>query len=176
MDFIRTLRLRGTAAAEEELPDAAAVAAWVGEFGPWEPGTCAAAPGHDARARELREAIHELITAARSAAGAGSCSPRARETVNNAAALPVPAPRLEPSGRLSWHAAEPVLATLALVARDALDLVTSPAIGRVHECAGPGCHALFLDSSRPGTRRWCSMNTCGNKVKKEALRSRRRQD
>jgi predicted RNA-binding Zn ribbon-like protein len=88
------------------------------------------------------------------------------------AAPPVPAPRMDPAGRLSWDAEDPVAATLSLLARDALDLVTSAAIERVHECADPKCGALFFDGSRPGTRRWCSMNTCGNKAKKHALRTR----
>ena len=88
------------------------------------------------------------------------------------AALPVPTPRLEESGLLRWEADDPVLATLALIARDALDLVTSPAIGRVRDCASPDCKAMFLDGSRPGSRRWCSMNVCGNKAKKSALRGR----
>lgn len=55
------------------------------------------------------------------------------------------------------------------MARDALDLVTSPALGRVRACAGADCGALFLDTSRPGTRRWCSMNTCGNKAEESRL-------
>ncbi|MEU7880960.1 CGNR zinc finger domain-containing protein [Microbispora bryophytorum] len=33
----------------------------------------------------------------------------------------------------------------------------------------PGCAGLFLDTSRGANRRWCSMNTCGNKVKKARL-------
>ncbi|MDV9173795.1 CGNR zinc finger domain-containing protein, partial [Streptomyces sp. W16] len=67
---------------------------------------------------------------------------------------------------------DPVRATLALVARDALDLATSPPLTRVRDCAGPTCGALFLDTSRPGNRRWCSMGTCGNRAKKETLRGR----
>ena len=46
------------------------------------------------------------------------------------------------------------------------------AIERVRECAGPECRALFLDTSRPGSRRWCSMDFCGNRVKKDAMRAR----
>ncbi|WP_428993809.1 CGNR zinc finger domain-containing protein [Actinomadura verrucosospora] len=30
-----------------------------------------------------------------------------------------------------------------------------------------------MDTSRPGTRRWCSMSTCGNRAKKDALHTRR---
>jgi predicted RNA-binding Zn ribbon-like protein len=86
----------------------------------------------------------------------------------------VPVPSLDASGRVQWRAADPVTATLALIARDALDLVTSAAITRVRECAGPRCGALFLDGSRPGTRRWCSMGTCGNRAKKTTLRDKAR--
>ncbi|MEU4196525.1 CGNR zinc finger domain-containing protein [Kribbella sp. NPDC026611] len=174
LDFIRTLRHGGTADVEEELPDPAALLAWVrqfgpaGQFGPEE----STGEGQDARARVLREAIYELITAARGQAGVASCPAQARETVNEMAALPVPAPWLDPAGRLRWGADDLVVATLALVARDAVDLVSSTAIGRVRHCAGHDCRALFLDSSRPGTRRWCSMNTCGNKSKKDTLRDR----
>jgi predicted RNA-binding Zn ribbon-like protein len=181
LDFIRTLRHRGTGHAVEELPDLTAVAAWVTQFGPCpaplerpEPpgaGTDAPAPA-DALARELREAVHQMIVAARGPDGAASCPADARRTVNRAAALPVPSPQMGGTGNLTWQTSAPVQATFALIARDALDLVTSEAITRVHDCANPGCRAMFLDSSRPGTRRWCSMNTCGNQAKKTTLRAR----
>ena len=32
-------------------------------------------------------------------------------------------------------------------------------------CANPDCVLWFLDTSRPGTRRWCSMAACGNRDK-----------
>jgi predicted RNA-binding Zn ribbon-like protein len=83
------------------------------------------------------------------------------------------APQLDSSARLRWEAGDPVAATLAVIARDAIDLVTSPAIARVRDCANPECNAMFLDSSRPGSRRWCSMGTCGNQAKKSALRNKR---
>ncbi|WP_427917467.1 CGNR zinc finger domain-containing protein [Streptomyces sp. cg40] len=165
LDFIRTLRHRGSPDAVEELPDAGALSAWVRQCGP-----CATGGGGDAaRARDLREAVYVLITAAQ----AGRL-PDARSIalVNQAAAHPVPVPRLTGAGRLDWRAEDPVRATLALVARDALDLATSPSLTRVRDCAGPACGALFLDDSRPGNRRWCSMGTCGNRAKKETLRGR----
>lgn len=130
-------------------------------------------PGTAAGAQRLREAVYELIVAARSSGGIASCPSGARAAVNEFAALPAPVPQLSPSGQLCWEAGEPVAATLALIAQDAIDLVASPAITRVRDCANPACHAMFLDSSRPGTRRWCSMSTCGNQAKKTALRSKR---
>lgn len=42
---------------------------------------------------------------------------------------------------------------------------------RVRVCPGEECGWLFLD--RRGTRRWCSMQTCGNKAKTKAFAARR---
>jgi predicted RNA-binding Zn ribbon-like protein len=35
----------------------------------------------------------------------------------------------------------------------------------VGECEGEGCSWLFLDTSRNRSRRWCSMEDCGNRAK-----------
>ncbi|WP_433433162.1 CGNR zinc finger domain-containing protein [Nonomuraea sp. CA-141351] len=179
LDFVRTLRRRGTAAAEEELPDAGALEAWVRQCGPCDPWPVASPEADDgspasraaavAAAQEFREAVHALVMAARRQEPPPS---RARERVNEEAARPAPYPVLLPSGEVRWQAPDPVAATLALVARDALELVGSPAVARVRDCAGRDCGAMFLDSSRPGSRRWCSMDTCGNRAKKDAVRSR----
>jgi predicted RNA-binding Zn ribbon-like protein len=166
LDFVRTLRFRGTPDATEELPDAPALLAWAEQFG--KVGGASAVPSdaslRDARA--LREAIYELLS------GPSPVRPPVRQRLNRFAALPVPAPALRSSGELRWHAEDPVSAVLASLARDALDLVTSPASARVRRCAGERCGALFLDTSRPGTRRWCSMDVCGNQAKKSTYRAR----
>ncbi|TGG95451.1 hypothetical protein E4656_03230 [Natronospirillum operosum] len=47
----------------------------------------------------------------------------------------------------------------------ALDLLTSPDIHRVKRCPGHKCGWLFVDQSRNGARKWCSMETCGNREK-----------
>jgi predicted RNA-binding Zn ribbon-like protein len=44
---------------------------------------------------------------------------------------------------------------------------------RVRPCANPDCPFWFLDTTRSGTRRWCSMTACGNRLK--ARRHYRRQ-
>ena len=36
---------------------------------------------------------------------------------------------------------------------------------RISGCANPDCILWFLDTTRPGTRRWCSMAACGNRDK-----------
>jgi predicted RNA-binding Zn ribbon-like protein len=47
----------------------------------------------------------------------------------------------------------------------AADLLSSPARAQIGECAGEGCGWLFLDTSRTGRRRWCTMRACGNRAK-----------
>lgn len=165
LDYLRTLR-HGTV---EELADAAALAEWSRQFGPCDDVGIPAAAEVE-RARALREAIRELVAAARHAS---ACPPQARAAINAAASVAIPAPRLHADGQLSWHTDDPVAATLSLVARDALELVNSPLLARVRECAGTDCGALFLDVSRPGTRRWCSMDTCGNRAKKNTMKTRK---
>ncbi|WP_290061806.1 CGNR zinc finger domain-containing protein [Amycolatopsis solani] len=161
LDFVRTLRYRGTPAETEELLDAAAWGAWIDQLGPF---SSPVRPAGADDARVAREAIHELLT--------GSLRPASRQRLNRFAALPVPAPSLTPSGEVRWQAENPAAAMLALLSRDALDLATSREFDRVRRCAGPACGALFLDTSRPGTRRWCSMEICGNQAKKSTYRAK----
>ncbi|WP_370961747.1 ABATE domain-containing protein [Amycolatopsis sp. cg9] len=161
LDFVRTLRYRGAPAETEELPDAAAWGAWIDQLGPF---SAPVRPAAVDDARAAREAIYELLT--------GSLRPSSRQRLNRFAALPAPAPSLNASGGLRWQAEDPAAAMLALLARDALELATSPELARVRRCAGPACGALFLDTSRPGTRRWCSMEICGNHAKKSTYRAK----
>ncbi|WP_017597254.1 CGNR zinc finger domain-containing protein [Nocardiopsis lucentensis] len=48
-------------------------------------------------------------------------------------------------------------------AADYLDLLDAPE--RIRGCANPACVLHFFDTSRNGTRRWCSMAGCGNRAK-----------
>ncbi len=43
---------------------------------------------------------------------------------------------------------------LSTVARDAVDLFTGPYAHRIRECGSHDCYLLFVDTSRPGRRRW----------------------
>ena len=51
------------------------------------------------------------------------------------------------------------------VVRDAADLLTSKGLERVGRCADERCGWLFMDTSRNRSRRWCSMESCGNRAK-----------
>lgn len=89
------------------------------------------------------------------------------DLINAAAAEPSLVPQLQAdgSGRLLPGNARQALST---VARDAIDLFSSPLAERVRICEADDCGLLFVDTSRPGTRRWCSMDWCGDRAKKRA--------
>jgi predicted RNA-binding Zn ribbon-like protein len=128
-------------------------------------------PSELAAAVELREAVFRLIDAARH----GKRGARAdRELVNRVAQDPTPTPRLDSRLRQIWEADEPSAAALAQLARMAIDLLAGPELGRIRNCANPSCSLMFIDHSRPGRRRWCSMDTCGNKTKTARYRRRTR--
>lgn len=55
---------------------------------------------------------------------------------------------------------------LGPIARSAAELLTSAALRRVGQCADDrGCGWLFLDLTKNHSRRWCSMESCGNRAK-----------
>jgi predicted RNA-binding Zn ribbon-like protein len=145
------------------------------DLGRWlvEGGMLAAAPpvsGAELEsARRLREAIYRTAKLA----GRGRPAEADLAEINVWAARPPLAPRLAPHRRVEWSAPRPVEAALATLARDAIDLVAGSLATRVRECARPDCALLFVDTSRPGRRRWCSMAGCGNRTKTSAYRRRR---
>lgn len=61
------------------------------------------------------------------------------------------------------------------VVHAAIELLTSPELHRVKECPGLGdCGWLFLDTSKNGSRQWCSMEGCGSRAKMRRHYARRR--
>lgn len=128
---------------------------------------------HLEQARLLREAIYRIIEATRA-----GMRPHWRdvEELNGRATRPALVPQLGSRGRMvDWISDDPFSAALSTLARDAIALIVSPDLGRLRKCAAPTCSVLFLDGSRPGKRRWCSMSRCGNKIKKASYRQRRRE-
>lgn len=65
-----------------------------------------------------------------------------------------------------WTGAEDALDQILWpVVHDAAGLLTSQDLDRVGQCADDRCGWLFLDTSRNRSRRWCSMEDCGNRAK-----------
>lgn len=57
-----------------------------------------------------------------------------------------------------------------------LDVHASGAWKRLRVCPADDCLEAFYDSSRGGTRRWCSMGDCGNRSKVATYRHRQAAD
>jgi predicted RNA-binding Zn ribbon-like protein len=54
----------------------------------------------------------------------------------------------------------------------AVDLLTETEPSRIRKCES--CVVHFFDTSKKGSRRWCSMNICGNKLKVASYQRRKR--
>ena len=54
----------------------------------------------------------------------------------------------------------------------AADLLSDPESSRIRKC--DSCVIHFFDTSKKGSRRWCSMKLCGNKLKVATYQKRRR--
>jgi predicted RNA-binding Zn ribbon-like protein len=97
------------------------------------------------------------------------------DLVNEAAAHPPLVPVIRADGARGWAAGTATgTQLLSTVARDAVDLLTGPYAQRIRMCAGDRCYLLYVDTSRPGRRRWCSMEHCGNRHKVRAHRVRQK--
>jgi predicted RNA-binding Zn ribbon-like protein len=61
------------------------------------------------------------------------------------------------------------------LAEDAVALLQSDNLRRVKQCPGSNdCGWLFFDTSKNATRRWCSMEGCGNRAKLRRFLSRKK--
>ncbi|MFD4249001.1 CGNR zinc finger domain-containing protein [Amycolatopsis thermoflava] len=123
-------------------------------------------------AKELREAIHAAATAAAihealpaaAVAVINDCSVRGR-----AAAV------LTPEGERRWRLSSrsAVEDALGVIADDAISIIAGERDGKLALCASPTCQAAFFDTSQSRTRKWCDMNTCGNRQKKARFNAKR---
>ncbi|BCB79039.1 CGNR zinc finger domain-containing protein [Phytohabitans flavus] len=123
-----------------------------------------------AEVKLLREAL--WVSALRATEGRRP-DPADLAVINEIAAGNGPVPMIDPhTNTATWR--RPVTAHQLTVAyaRDAVDTFTEPAIGRIRMCAADNCALIYLDTSRPGNRRWCSMQRCGNRSKVRGHRNR----
>ncbi|HEY2323612.1 MAG TPA: ABATE domain-containing protein [Thermoanaerobaculia bacterium] len=121
------------------------------------------------QARALREALYRLALAR---ADGQRLPEKDRASLNRFAEGATPAPRLDHEG-VTWpHASVPQL--LAMIARTGVELLGGALRDRIRHCSGEGCALLFVDTSRSGHRKWCSMAGCGNRAKVASFRERNR--
>lgn len=146
----------------ERIPSPQRLLDWLGLHGL---DVDACSPAQLVEAHRLREAIHLLATAA----ARGEPQPAAAaELVNRRAAHGSPWVVLTLDGQQRWrlHPEHPLDDALSVIARDAIGVISGQRGGRLALCAAPTCRAVFVDTSRGRSRRWCDMNTCGNREKK----------
>ncbi|WP_411079361.1 CGNR zinc finger domain-containing protein [Streptomyces sp. cmx-18-6] len=189
LDLVATGPAGGTPRAREQLDGPRRLADWLTAARLVPPGTVLSAldAGWLTRFRELRADVDRLMSAqlALCAKVVEVTCPQlglpddgsALDRVNSLAAAAPPGPRAvrgEGGALVRTLSAEPDCAgLLAVVARDAVDLLTDPAArAALRRCEGGACHRLYLDTSRGGRRRWCSGEVCGNRER--VARHRRR--
>jgi predicted RNA-binding Zn ribbon-like protein len=167
VDFTSTLGKRWREPAIERIPAQADLGRWFAEAG-LTSASLDVSPAALRHAHQLREALYRLLRVpvfGERPAGADL------ELVNHWAARTPPAIALR--GDLSTTLVEPTaIGLLALLARDGVELLGGPLGERLRECASETCTLLYLDTSRAGTRRWCSMELCGSRDKMARYRRR----
>lgn len=129
-------------------------------------------------ARRVREARARLFEMSFELIDRGRLSKRRLSELNDLLAAGPVTHELLPTGdtrrmRLRQRPGNIDSAVARIVASFAAFLAQGP-IERLRFCANPECSFLFLDVSRTGRRRWCSMSTCGNLAKVARYQSRQR--
>lgn len=130
------------------------------------------------RAIQLREAIYRIFEAL---TNNQAVDPTNLELFNGFLQQTLSHGRIEMNGQENvWGWEEQPRALdrpLWPVVRSAADLLTSEQLHRVGQCQDDrGCGWLFLDTSRNRTRRWCSMESCGNRAKAQRHYGRVKKD
>ncbi|CAQ02623.1 CGNR zinc finger domain-containing protein [Clavibacter sepedonicus] len=112
------------------------------------------------RLRRTRDALHAVIR------GGAPATPAVDELAAVVDGV-VRTPRVTPDG-VTWDLHVPADDRLPVDAVLAWSSVTARLPGRLRPCANAECELFLIDHSRPGTARWCSMATCGNRMKARA--------
>ncbi len=161
-DFVNTADLeRG----EDALADAEGLQRWLLSHRLAEPGS-RASDGAAATARQVREALRELLRANNSLPADRERATQTLDTAVRAAGLAIRfadgAVVLVPS-RGGWLG--PLLAAVATSMSDG-------SWSRLKACRSDTCRWAFIDTARNRSRQWCDMAVCGNRAKARAFREK----
>ena len=177
LDFVNTDVLSQDDQASDVLRSAEEFLAWCGYAGVGSTPRSTALTGAQesallAEAASLRSALRSVVEAL---AGDGRVDGQALETIRSqyAGAVGWADPVLD-HGRLrwSWDATDP-RAVLGQIAVAAIDLLRTGPTERLKLC--PSCGFVFLDTTKNGSRRWCSMEDCGKQAKMRRYVAKRAQ-
>lgn len=150
------------------LSDPATAGAWLVESRLASPGT--KFDNDDLRRlSEVRHALHDLVAAN----GSAGLQRRAVTTLNEAARRVRLGVRLHPVD--GYRLVAEGVGVDRPIGELLMAVTASMAAGnwnRLKVCANETCQLSFYDSSRNRSGRWCSMATCGNRMKGRAYRQR----
>jgi len=175
LDFVNTAEERGHPEADDALRTPADLRLWGQRHDLI--SRAAAADGDEqaelGRAREARELLYALFFAHVH----GKPAPKAQlARLAQLAAEAYGAARLQQTddGSIGWRWSRAELASIRHIAvASATDLLRESASPRLKQCPGDHCGWFFLDTTKRGNRRWCSMSECGQEAKDERRRAKR---
>lgn len=168
LDFAYTGELGGRVGGGERLHAPRDLGGWLAEHvGQLDAGDVGERDLADALV--LRAALGRLYTAA---ADGRAPEPDDVDTLNLFAATPDIPPALDGGRRQAGATRIRPAQALSTLAREAVEALAARAEGRIRRCDADDCRLIYRDESRTGTRRWCSMQRCGNRAKVRAHRER----
>ncbi len=179
LDFVNTAEGRdGPGPGGDALRTVGDLWVWGQRRGVLSPGEFGAAADDSAQAAELTAAVEarELLYRVLQDRARGERAAAADVTrLGRLASRAYQAAQLkqEEDGRLGWSWDPARLATVRHVAvTSALELLGQSPAARLGQCPGGECGWFFLDTTKRGNRRWCSMGECGQNAKTARRRER----
>ncbi|MFD6275263.1 CGNR zinc finger domain-containing protein [Streptomyces sp. NPDC060209] len=112
--------------------------------------------------RATRDALQEVESGT-------STEPRLHQLLAGVRKVPQPS-----ASGIEWHLEVSPERRLAVELVLAWADVQERMPGRLRSCENPECRLFLLDRSRANTARWCSMKTCGNRLKARRHQARTR--
>ncbi len=178
LDFVNTVDGRDGPSPQELLGDYEALVSWSGKVGILsgeEQGDLRAAaradPGRAATALREARALREEIYAVFASLSPGDREPALAQLAKRVGRFLARA-AVEPKADGGFGLRFPVAGSdagleglLGPIAWSAFDLLLHGEPARVKVCEGENCGWLFLDESKNRSRKWCSMESCGNRAK-----------
>ena len=174
LDFVNTAELRGDPLAGDVLQTPADLVQWGRRYGLLSSDANAADEAELRAALETRELLYRLFDAHASQAidpptPTWPHSPRPSPgRTRRGGSSPATTAGCGGSGIRSRPA---TIRDTAAVA--ATELLRGDRSDRLKQCPGEHCGWLFLDATKRGNRRWCSMSECGQDAKTARRRERR---
>ncbi|MFZ0387109.1 MAG: ABATE domain-containing protein [Solirubrobacteraceae bacterium] len=173
LDFVNTAEQRGHPEAIDVLRTPSDLVRWGRRYGLLDEDVAAGASAAELRrALDARELLYALFFDRVAGRRAGSDQLN-RLAELHAAAYRAASPEQTESGELAWHwsRADPASIRHTAVAAAAHVLAAHPP-PRLKQCPGDHCGWFFIDTTKRGNRRWCSMSDCGQDAKSAGRRAR----